>query len=732
MSATIIEEFNAMLKEKLDFSLRPYQEYVINDIINSTTRGDRFIVVSMPTGSGKTLIEIFMAYYSLKLLNSRVLVLEPTRFLCDQMYSKLWNRVFGDLVGKEYEGNCHSFLDPNKKVIISTPQTALKCVSTIREKFNVVIIDEIHHAFGGKYYTELLINLDPSYVFGFTALLPSKKRRLLDFRVELLLGVPKMLTYDFKRLSEISTSFQPPRAIADLFDADMNELEERVYEKLFLGMVDGDSRTVKFLENTLANYGKMAFCESLGKAIAKNKVLYELDFERLCNSSEPSHKARVLCEVLTVYDVKDNDELKPVIVFTSRKATAYEFKDVIVKLLGFSQDRVEVLTSDMSKDERLDLIKRVKEGLVDIIISTLVGEEGVDIPEAGLLVMTDIPKSPLRFYQRLGRLIRVASPRRIKYLVISMTPKTREYYSLEEALWNLYSEGVDVSYIIYNLGEKGPESKVLDVLDKFSSIYNDVAVPFTLMTQGRELSDPINYLTKLAKSDREFLKILEDRGFRVESDEMLSAVLSLIITNPFRRWLDDVKDALNRIEKLINKGSFTKVLDKSMRENRVFYVYDIEMMSDLISEELKGLYYYCISEKKGFCENVFFRIDRKSILRLFMRVFPFKHIDNILERIRNKVFMFEENFRSLKESKRLLIYVDLSRYNERNMSLSPKVVISLDVGVGIRLEAQINYYNVTRNDESTYQKILELVKLNLLAIGYRGVEKFLEFYESTN
>lgn len=74
----------------------------------------------------------------------KVLVLEPTRFLCDQMYSTIWRKLFGDIVGKEYEGRCTNFLDKHKKIILSTPITALKCIQAIGGNFNVLIIDEVH------------------------------------------------------------------------------------------------------------------------------------------------------------------------------------------------------------------------------------------------------------------------------------------------------------------------------------------------------------------------------------------------------------------------------------------------------------------------------------------------------------------------------------------------------------------------------------------------------------
>lgn len=245
----LLNLFNNVIADKLGFILRKYQGYVAGEIIKSIREGHRFIIVSMPTGSGKTLIEMFTAFYGVEQEFPRILVLEPTRFLCDQMYSGgdkysrcgLWSRVFGDLVGREYEGSCSSFLEPGKRIVLSTPQTVLKCTSTLKREFRMIVIDEVHHAFGGKYYTELLIELKPDIIVGFTALLPSYKRYRLDPKVRDVIGKPYILSYDFKRLEEIDPNFKPPKAIADIFDAEMNDYENRVYDTLFRALVQGGS-----------------------------------------------------------------------------------------------------------------------------------------------------------------------------------------------------------------------------------------------------------------------------------------------------------------------------------------------------------------------------------------------------------------------------------------------------------------------------------------------------------
>ena len=730
----LLSSFNDRIHSTLGFKLRKYQEHVANEVVEALAGGTRFIIVSMPTGSGKTLIEMFTAFYGIRRGIPRILVLEPTRFLCDQMYGRgkkggLWSKVFNNHVGKEYEGNCSSFLEHGKKIIISTPQTALKCISTIKEEFGMVIIDEVHHAFGGKYYTELLMKLKPEIIAGFTALLPSYKRYRLDPRVENVIGEPYLLSYDLKKLEEIDPEFKPPKAIADMFDAEMNKHENKVYNDLFRALPGGDPKIIKFLESTLARYGKEAFCESYRRALNRSKILPHRDLDELCGSSEPSHKARILADILTVYNIKENNKLRPVLVFTSRKPTAYKFQEMITNYMGFSDEEVAVLTGDTKKEKRLELIKKVKNGEIDIIISTLVGEEGIDLPEAGLLVMMDVPKSPLRFYQRLGRLIRMSSPQKMKYLVVSLTPKTVEYWDLEDALWNLYSEGVDVSYMIVNLKEKTPSFRVLDILNEFSRISNE-PVQYTLLAFGWELGNPLTYITEFIKKRKDLAELVRKHmiewGFTVRSEKDLDIGIYYLLTFHMFRW-GDVKKVLKSVDNAINKSRFSKEFSQALREKKIFYIYDVGMLSEIVSYGLQELYQSCTSGKG--CTDKLFRIDRKSILRLFTRAFPYSSINDITYKLKERLEMHGRFLEEAKQNgilKDYSIRIDWGDYNEQGKSYSPNIIISLRLGdARIEQYAQINYYDISK-DIYGDKNVTELIEANLLTIGYEALRRFLE------
>jgi len=715
---SVVDEFDKEVSKNLGFRLKAYQRAVAEELVRVLDR-ERFVVVSMPTGSGKTVLEMFVAFYARRLSARKILVLEPTRFLCDQMY-RVWVRVFGDSVAREYEGVCNGFLE--KPIVISTPQTACKCVEEHNIVFDAVVVDEVHHAFGGKYYAELLSSSVDGFVVGFTALLPSARLDRLSENVLRVLGRPYILAYDFKALRELDPTYTPPKAIADLFDAEMDGVESHVYDLLFRGVVEGLPQTVKFLEITLARYGVKAFCESCQRAVAGGKIEAHPAVDMLCSSAHLSHKARVLAEVLSSYGVGFGG-VSPAIVFTSRKATAYEFRDAIVRELGLPPSRVEVLTSDMDRKERLKLIDRVKRGEVDVVISTIVGEEGVDLPEANLLVMSDVPRSPLRFYQRLGRLIRLSSPHKIKYLVVTLTPKTREYYDLEEALLNLHREGVDVSYILSEFESKTATARVAEIVKEMSSAYGISTVPYPLIVLNTYINDPPSYLATVAAKHPEVLdnikKALEGLGIKPKlgTENEVAEAIKILTLYHMARTAQHAKRALHTLEKLVSKGAFTRELDKAVLEGKLLYIYDIESMGSLIADLLLTLYEYCKREGQEYCRDKMPRLDRKNALRLYARYFP---VEKALD-----VYKMLEKVRGGRGPCALIFY----SHNPKNNTLVTCVRVGAKINnVVLDLTVQINYHNIA--EEKLRENLFkQLVGANLDAIACKALEKLEELLE---
>lgn len=695
-----LEDFEGLVEARLGVKLRRYQLNVIGDVLSELEKGARAIFVSMPTGSGKTLIETYFGYWSVR-NELRVLVIEPTRILCEQML-RVWRRVLGATVGLSYEGDCRGLEDCSKRVVIATPQTALKCLSSVPGGFDVVIIDEVHHAFGTALYRDMLYKCRPSLLLGFTALVPSYRRQMGIAGLPGNLGSPVFLDYDFKALSEMG-GFSPPLAIADFYDACFDDLENTVYDMLFRGVgFKACPRVIKHLELTLARHGARAFCESLHSAVDKGDAdLPPAIFEELCSRDTPSHKARAVVEVLSKYDI---ESVKPILVYTTRKQTAYEIAEVLASKLKL---RVSVLTGDVPRHKRAVLVSGLRKGEADALVSTRVGEEGLDIPEAGLLVMSDIAKSELRFYQRLGRLLRLVSPRRLKYLVLTLTPRTVEYDDLREATWSLQAAGVDISYVVVNITELSARMRAAEVVETLADSTGG-AVPYTLLHGRAGSADLISSLQRISA--------LEDEQCTIE--ELVHTLFSINTRRDTERKL------LRELEKLVPQTRATHELDMAIETGRVLYIYDVEPLARVLAAELRALEEVCTARGEFSCKNPFFRLDRKGLLKLFMRLFPNKpeHIERVRKWLEREVERLASIVDSLSDACNITVYP--AKYNPTGSCLIARLRIDVRRNsLTLTLEPHVYYYGVVGGDHVSLMR--ELSRLNLLAAGYMAVVKYL-------
>jgi Fanconi anemia group M protein len=82
----------------------------------------------------------------------------------------------------------------------------------------------------------------------------------------------------------------------------------------------------------------------------------------------------------------------------------------------------------MSQDEQMKTLRAFKEGVYNVLVATSVGEEGLDIPECGLVVFYEPAVSGIRYIQRRGRTGRKLPGK----AVILVTDKTVDEYYFRE------------------------------------------------------------------------------------------------------------------------------------------------------------------------------------------------------------------------------------------------------------------------------------------------------------
>ncbi|XP_050988741.1 Fanconi anemia group M protein isoform X2 [Labeo rohita] len=99
-----------------------------------------------------------------------------------------------------------------------------------------------------------------------------------------------------------------------------------------------------------------------------------------------------------------------VMIFSSFRESVQE----IAEMLNRHQPLVRVMTfmgqasagkgvRGFTQKEQLEVVRRFRDGGFNTLVSTCVGEEGLDIGEVDLIVCFDAQKSPIRLVQRMGR-----------------------------------------------------------------------------------------------------------------------------------------------------------------------------------------------------------------------------------------------------------------------------------------------------------------------------------------
>lgn len=90
----------------------------------------------------------------------------------------------------------------------------------------------------------------------------------------------------------------------------------------------------------------------------------------------------------------------------------------VVQFVGQSKSR----GVGQNQKKQLEAVEKFKNGVYNVLVSTSVGEEGLDIGNVDLIVCFDASSSPLRFIQRTGRTGRHRSGK----IVILMTQGREE------------------------------------------------------------------------------------------------------------------------------------------------------------------------------------------------------------------------------------------------------------------------------------------------------------------
>ncbi|OWF50822.1 Fanconi anemia group M protein [Mizuhopecten yessoensis] len=108
--------------------------------------------------------------------------------------------------------------------------------------------------------------------------------------------------------------------------------------------------------------------------------------------------------------VEEKSQATRVMIFSQYRDSVSEITEILkqhqplVKVMSFiGQSSAGKATKGFTQKEQLKVMKDFREGSYNTLVSTCVGEEGLDIGEVDLIVCFDAHKSPIRLVQRMGR-----------------------------------------------------------------------------------------------------------------------------------------------------------------------------------------------------------------------------------------------------------------------------------------------------------------------------------------
>ena len=354
-------------KKNVHLALREYQQKALDSWTEAGKRG----CVVLPTGAGKTVIGI----KAIEVVNSASIVLVPTIDLMDQ-----WTSVLSKYLPNMKVGNLGGGMDDIEPITVSTYDSAYLRAAALGNKFALMIFDEVHHLAAPGYRT-IAEQFASPFRLGLTATIEREDDLHKDF--------PKLVG-------------------GIVFQAYSSELARNKH----LASYEIERRQVNMLPEELEEYNKNFGIYQVCLKKIGLRMQYAGAFRRLIMMSGRSRAAReaVLARNKAM-DIALNsrskiEELKKIlaekrgqktIIFTQHNKLVYDISDRFL---------IPFITHKSSKQERHDALSGFKDGRYNVIVTSKVLDEGVDVPDAELGIILSGTGSSREFIQRLGRLLR--------------------------------------------------------------------------------------------------------------------------------------------------------------------------------------------------------------------------------------------------------------------------------------------------------------------------------------
>ena len=207
----------------------------------------------------------------------------------------------------------------------------------------------------------------------------------------------------------------------------------------------------------------------------------------------------------------ESQNIKQKIVFSFFKKTLDYLEDKLIEL-GYKVGKIH---GDFSVEERFDIIKQFRKGLFDILLSSEVGSEGLDMQFCNVIINYDLPWNPMRVEQRIGRIDRIGQKfdkLHIFNLCIAGSIEDRIYNRLYSKLGIFENSIGELEPILGELNESLDIAKLIHLSQK------EIDEKLHL----EELAQQRKEFESKSKEDIIHKLINEDINYQEQKDSMLS------------------------------------------------------------------------------------------------------------------------------------------------------------------------------------------------------------------
>lgn len=374
---------DAPLVESSAFELRGYQEHaVISGMTAVSTATDPRALLVLATGLGKTTIAAEIVRRLGKSQKTRTLVLAHTTDLVQQLERAFWPFLHKHQSTYIWNGQERPPLERlgREDAVFATIQTATAHGELIGDTFDLLIVDECHHA-GSEIYLDLLSQSGAGRPGG-----PA------------LLG----LTATPWRSDEVE--------IMDVFGSPTVTID------LVRGLRDGFLANVDYrIYTDNIDWGRLAELDDDRLTPARvNELMFIKEWDE-----------GVISELAATWSQVENPRA---IIFCSTIDHALTVRDRI-NARGFCSCEAIFSGSGRAKMEphqRSLVLADFAEGAIQAICAVDIFNEGVDVPDVNVLVFQRVTHSRRIFIQQLGRGLRLA-PDKDKVIVLDFVSDVRRF-----------------------------------------------------------------------------------------------------------------------------------------------------------------------------------------------------------------------------------------------------------------------------------------------------------------